>query len=64
MARQIRLKAAIFESEKTQGQLAKEVGMSEPLLSMLIMGRLVPSDSEKIKISNALRKPIGALFDD
>ncbi len=56
------LKAAIFNTGKSQRSFAREIGIPESVLSMAINGRLNFRYSEKVKIANALGKPVTSLF--
>ena len=62
--RNVNLKAAIFKSENTQTLIAKEIGMNRSMLSLLVMGRLVPTIEEKNKLSEILNVPVRSLFDE
>lgn len=49
-----KLKQLIKKSGKTQGELAKEVGIAEARLSRIIQGYITPRKSEEEAIARAL----------
>ena len=63
MERNLNLKAEIVRSGQSQQELAKAVGIPATTLSLIISGRMVAYDREKVAIAKALSKPIGSLFD-
>ena len=46
---------ALVDNRLTQRELAKRSGIHETRLSLMVNGRLVPSQSEANRIANALR---------
>lgn len=53
----------IFESGKTQRQLAKEIGIGEATLSLIVNGAWIPSLDHQTKIAAALNVKPEDLFD-
>jgi transcriptional regulator with XRE-family HTH domain len=58
----VKLRAAFFESGKSMTEVAKETGISRPYLSMACNGRLVLTDEEKFLIAKSLNRPVEELF--
>ena len=57
------LKIAIVESEKTQLEIAALAKINNTRLSQILRYRVSPpSESEKMRISGVLQKPIAELF--
>jgi transcriptional regulator with XRE-family HTH domain len=59
-----RLKVAFIESGKTQREVAREIGLSEALLSMAVRGRYLLDESQRRRVAIALGKPVEELFEN
>lgn len=62
MAFNTALKAAIFESRKTQAFVARRAKMHASDLSKVIRGYRVATDAEREKLAKILQRPIHELF--
>jgi transcriptional regulator with XRE-family HTH domain len=56
------LKVAIIESEKSQEEIAALAKIHHTRLSQIVRFRVSPSESEKMRLSGVLQKPIEELF--
>ncbi len=56
------LKTAMYLTGKSQGQIAKEVGMAESHLSMVCSGRLNLSEDQQVRLANACGLPVEKIF--
>jgi len=63
MERQAKVVAKLYELNRTQKDLAKELGMTPATLNMLLSGRLVALPQEKQRIADALGMEVRHLFD-
>jgi len=54
---------ALLDSNFTQRELARRSGVHETRLSLMVNGRLVPSESEANRIANALQRKPSELFE-
>ena len=55
---------ALLDHRFTQRELAKRSGVHETRLSLMVNGRLVPSQSEANRIASALRREPFELFSE
>jgi len=62
--RNVKLKAAIYESCKTTKQIAEEANMSQALVSLATTGRYDLSDRHKKAIADVLNKSVSDLFNE
>ena len=56
------LKMILFEIGVTQRQLARETQIPEAMVSMGINGKYIFAKEEKVRIANAVQKPVSELF--
>lgn len=61
-AKEIGERLAQLRGEKTQEEVAKEVGISVSALSMYERGERIPRDNIKIRLSEYYKKPIYQIF--
>ena len=61
-ARNYQLKMILFEIGVTQRHLAQQTRIPEAMVSMGINGKYNFDSEEKIRIANALKKPVVELF--
>lgn len=54
---------ALLDNRFTQRELARRSGVHETRLSLMVNGRLVPSQSEANRIASALRREPFELFE-
>lgn len=57
-----RLKKSRMEMKMTQGELAKEVGCTQSMISKIESGEKIPSDKVKVSISKVLKRSVEWLF--
>lgn len=62
MKKNVNLRNMIFESGKTQRELARETGINQTLISLAIHGRYNLDQEQKVKICRALKKAEESLF--
>jgi transcriptional regulator with XRE-family HTH domain len=53
---------AIMEKFPHQGDLAREIGLGESVLSRIINGRQLPTEEQAEKIAKVLQVPVKELF--
>ncbi len=58
----VALKIKVLESGKRQIQIAREIGISEPQLSKIVMGWVEPCEEVKGKIAKALGARPGEIW--
>jgi hypothetical protein len=58
----LKLRAAFFESDKSMSKVSKETRIPRPYLSMACAGRLVLTDDEKLAIAKSLNRSVDELF--
>ena len=51
-----------LRGEKSQAQVAEDIGVSSSAIAMYESGERIPRDDIKLKISNYYGKPIGDIF--
>lgn len=56
------LKLAIFQSGRTQTEIAKQTGIDETRLSRIVRGHVEASEDEQKLIAKALKQPASSLF--
>ena len=61
-ARNSNLKMVLFEIGVTQRRLAQQTQIPEAMVSMGINGKYNFDSEEKVRIANALKKPVSELF--
>ena len=59
-----KLKSAIFESGKTQGEVARLSGINQTYLSQAIQGRLILRADEQRRIARVLKLNPAELFEE
>lgn len=64
MKRNIKLKVAIWDSQKTQSQIAAEAGVNRTYLSLALNGKFILSDNQKIAIARVLGCEVEKLFQE
>lgn len=62
MAKNVALKAAIFESPLFQDDIAAKTGIHYSKLSRIIHGKTEPSDAERKAIARVLKRSVHDLF--
>ena len=60
--RNVKLKAAMYVSGKTQTLISKETGIPESYLSMACSGRLNLNPEQQVKIANAVGLTVNKIF--
>lgn len=58
----VKLKILLLEKGLTQRQLSQKTGIPEQLISMLVRGQYVPSDTERTRISDILEVEQNRIF--
>ena len=59
----LRIKEILKSKNNTAVWLASEIGMTQPNMSNVVNGKVMPSVETLGRIANALQVPITALFD-
>jgi transcriptional regulator with XRE-family HTH domain len=62
VTRLVNLKIELLKRGLTQRELSKVTNINEGVLSLIIRGRCIPTNAEKVLISDALKKPVSELF--
>lgn len=60
--RNLRIMNLLWERDESQRQLSRRIGLHYSTLNMIIAGRLVPRESEKIRIAGGLGVEVKELF--
>lgn len=63
MKKNVKLKAALFQADMTQKDLATEVGIQENILSWVVNGRFILTEDEQEKIAEVLNMDVYELFE-
>jgi len=58
----LKLIMAIHESDLSQRDLARSIGIHESVISMVVRGKYNLEYEQQVKIANCLRKPVEHLF--
>ncbi len=56
------LRRAILENGCTQREVAAKSGLHESIISLIVNGRYLPDDQQRIKIANALQRHQNEIF--
>lgn len=56
------LRRAIFENGSTQREVAAKSGLHESIISLIVNGRYLPDDQQRIKIAHALGRYENEIF--
>jgi plasmid maintenance system antidote protein VapI len=57
-----KIKKALIDEDMTARDLAHDVGLHETKLSLIVNGRMIPTDSEADRIAKALNRNPDELF--
>ena len=60
--RLIKLQVLLAEKNLTRSEVAKAAGVSPTIFSWIMMGRVIPTAQEQVKISEALGVKIDEIF--